>query len=158
MDDIWFCRSVQNAKESMFRLAWAILRNEADCEDAAQSAILKAYEHLPRLKDRDNFIPWLLRILQRECFNILKKRKGSLPLEEDQEPPVEDTHRDMDIVPLFSSLSPGERAAIVLYYYEDMSIRDIARLMDVREGTVKSWLSRGRSHLKVMMERKELTQ
>lgn len=155
MDDIWFCRSVQSAKESMFRLAWAILRNEADCEDAAQSAILKAYEKLPSLRDQSKFRPWLLRILQRECFSILKKRGNTLPLEEGQEPPVEDTHRDMDIIPLFYALPPGERAAIVLFYYEDMSIRDIARLMDVREGTVKSWLSRGRSHLKVMMERKE---
>lgn len=158
MDDIWFCRSVQAAKESMFRLAWAILKNEADCEDAAQSAIVKAYEKLPTLRDPNKFRPWLLRILQRECFAILKKRGGTVSLEEAQEPSVEDVPSDMDIIPLFSSLPPGERAAIVLFYYEDMSIRDIARLMDVREGTVKSWLSRGRNHLKDMMKRKEITQ
>lgn len=78
MDDIWFCRSVQSAKESMFRLAWAILRNEADCEDAAQNAVLKAYEKLPALRDKNSFVPWLLKILQRECFNILKKRGNTV--------------------------------------------------------------------------------
>lgn len=158
MDDIWFCRSVQNAKESMFRLAWAILQNEEDCKDAAQSAILKAYEKLPTLRNRDSFVPWLLRILQRECFSILKKRGKTIPLEQTKEPPIEDTPTDGDMQKLFDALPPGERAAIVLFYYEHMRIRDIAKLMEVREGTVKSWLSRGRSHLKIMIERKENAQ
>ena len=52
MEDTWFCRSVRERERSMFRLAWAMLRNEADCEDAVQSAILKAYEALPALRDK----------------------------------------------------------------------------------------------------------
>ena len=53
MEDTWFCRSVRERERSMFRLAWAMLRNEADCEDAVQSAILKAYEALPALRDKN---------------------------------------------------------------------------------------------------------
>lgn len=74
MEDTWFCRSVRERERSMFRLAWAMLRNEADCEDAVQSAILKAYEALPALRDKNAFGSWLLRILQRECLQLLKKR------------------------------------------------------------------------------------
>lgn len=158
MDDIWFCRSVQGAKESMFRLAWAILRNEADCEDAAQNAVLKAYEKLPTLRDKNSFVPWLLKILQRECFNILKKRGNTVPLLEEREPPAEEAPEAGEVQSLFCALPPGERAAIVLHYYEGMSVRDIAKLMDVREGTVKSWLSRGRNHLKDILEKKENAQ
>lgn len=47
MEDTWFCRSVRERERSMFRLVWAMLRNEADCEDAVQSAILKAMKHCP---------------------------------------------------------------------------------------------------------------
>lgn len=81
MEDTWFCRSVRERERSMFRLAWAMLRNEADCEDAVQSAILKAYEALPALRDKNAFGSWLLRILQRECLQLLKKRPQTLPLE-----------------------------------------------------------------------------
>lgn len=132
MDDIWFCRSVQSAKESMFRLAWAILRNEADCEDAAQNAVLKAYEKLPTLRDKNSFVPWLLKILQRECFNILKKRGNTVSLLEEREPPAEEAPEAGEMQSLFYALPPGERAAIVLHYYEDMSVRDIAKLMPVQ--------------------------
>lgn len=63
-----------------------------------------------------------------------------------------------EVQSLFCALPTGERAAIVLHYYEGMSVRDIAKLMDVREGTVKSWLSRGRNHLKDILEKKENAQ
>ena len=59
MEDTWFCRSVRERERSMFRLAWAMLRNEADCEDAVQSAILKAYEALPALRDKNAFGSWM---------------------------------------------------------------------------------------------------
>lgn len=79
MEDTWFCRSVRERERSMFRLAWAMLRNEADCEDAVQSAILKAYEALSTLRDKNAFGSWLLRILQRECLQLLKKTAPDAP-------------------------------------------------------------------------------
>lgn len=155
MEDTWFCRSVRERERSMFRLAWAMLRNEADCEDAVQSAILKAYEALPTLRDKNAFGSWLLRILQRECLQLLKKRPQTLPLEEVPEPSWEDVPASGDLRAAFDRLPAKERGALVLFYYENMSVRDIARLMDASAGTVRSWLAGGRSHLKDLLQGKE---
>lgn len=155
MEDTWFCRGVRERERSMFRLAWAMLRNEADCEDAVQSAILKAYEALPALRDKNAFGSWLLRILQRECLQLLKKRPQTLPLEEVPEPSWEDVPGNGDLRAALDRLSPKEQGALVLFYYEDMSVRDIARLMDAPAGTMRSWLARGRSHLKDLLQGKE---
>ena len=115
MEDTWFCRSVRERERSMFRLAWAMLRNVADCEDAVQSAILKAYEALPALRDKNAFGSWLLRILQRECLQLLKKRPQTLPLEEVPKPSWEDVPANGDLRVALDRLSPKERGALVLF-------------------------------------------
>ena len=84
--------------------------------------------------------------------NILPR---ALPLEEVPEPSWEDVPANGDLRSAFDRLPPKERGALVLFYYEDMSVRDKARLMDAPAGTVRSWLARGRSHLKDLLQGKE---
>ena len=149
--DAWFTREIEAAEPSMFRIAFAILRNRTDCEDAAQNAVLKAYRRLDTLSDRKLFRTWLIRILKNECFDMLKKRRPQTPLDT-YDPGYEMEVPDLDLNRAFDALSPDERLTITLYYFEGYKTTEIAKLTDVTEGTVRSRLSRARSALKEQLQ------
>lgn len=152
----WFCQNIENMKQTMFRGAFSILRNVSDSEDAAQNAIIKAYSNLDRLKDKKNFRAWMIRILKNECYTILRQRKPVLDLDEQVEPAYEMEMPDIDLARAFDKLSPDNRIAITLYYYEGYTTAEIASVLDVPEGTIKSRLSRARKDLRGMLEDKEV--
>ena len=76
MDDAqWFTGQIHACEGAMYRLAMSILCNEDDAADAAQDAILIAFQKLSSLRDRERFQPWLLRILTHQCYAILRRRR-----------------------------------------------------------------------------------
>ena len=152
--DAWFSREIEKLGPTLFRVAFAILRNRTDCEDAAQNAVLKAYRNLDSLKQRGYFKTWLISILKNECFDMLKRRRPTLDVTE-QELSYEMAVPDVDLNRAFDQLSPEERLTITLYYYEGYDTREIAKLTEVSEGTVRSRLSRGRASLRAMLQEKE---
>ena len=149
--DAWFAREIEAAEPSMFRIAFAILRNRTDCEDAAQNAVLKAYRRLDTLTDRKLFRTWLIRILKNECFDLLQKRRPQTTLDA-YDPGYEMEVPDLDLNRAFDTLSPDERLAITLFYYEGYRTAEIAKITEVSEGTVRSRLSRARSALKEQLQ------
>ena len=153
-NDAWFSREIEKLGPTLFRVAFAILRNRTDCEDAAQNAVLKAYRNLGSLKQRGYFKTWLISILKNECFDMLKRRRPTLDVTE-QELSYEMAVPDVDLNRAFDQLSPEERLTITLYYYEGYDTREIAKLTEVSEGTVRSRLSRARSSLRTMLQEKE---
>ena len=153
--DAWFSRQIETLGPTLFRVAFAILRNRTDCEDAAQNAVLKAYRHLSSLKQRGYFKTWLISILKNECFDMLRRRRPTLNVEEQGELSYEMAVPDLDLNRAFDALSPEERLTITLYYYEGYDTREIAQLTEVSEGTVRSRLSRARSSLRTMLQEKE---
>ena len=152
--DAWFSREIEKLGPTLFRVSFAILRNRTDCEDAAQNAVLKAYRNLGSLKQRGYFKTWLISILKNECFDMLKRRRPTLDVTE-QELSYEMAVPDVDLNRAFDQLSPEERLTITLYYYEGYDTREIAKLTEVSEGTVRSRLSRGRASLRAMLQEKE---
>ena len=152
--DAWFSGQIEKLGPTLFRVAFAILRNRTDCEDAAQNAVLKAYRNLGSLKQRGYFKTWLISILKNECFDMLKRRRPTLDVAE-QELSYEMAVPDVDLNRAFDQLSPEERLTITLYYYEGYDTREIAKLTEVSEGTVRSRLSRGRASLRAMLQEKE---
>ena len=152
--DAWFSREIEKLGPTLFRVAFAILRNRTDCEDAAQNAVLKAYRNLDSLQQRGYFKTWLISILKNECFDTLKRRRPTVDVAE-QELSYEMAVPDVDLNRAFDTLSPEERLTITLYYYEGYDTRKIARITEVSEGTVRSRLSRGRASLRAMLQEKE---
>ena len=152
--DAWFSREIEKLGPTLFRVAFAILRNRTDCEDAAQNAVLKAYRNLGSLKQRGYFKTWLISILKNECFDMLKRRRPTLDVTE-QELSYEMAVPDVDLNRAFDQLSPEERLTITLYYYEGYDTREIAQLTEVSEGTVRSRLSRARKTLRALLQEKE---
>ena len=152
--DAWFSGQIEKLGPTLFRVAFAILRNRTDCEDAAQNAVLKAYRNLDSLKQRSYFKTWLIQILKNECFDMLKRRRPTVDVFE-QELSYEMAVPDMDLNRAFDQLSPDERLTIALYYYEGYDTREISKITEVSEGTVRSRLSRGRASLRMMLQEKE---
>ena len=157
-NDAWFSRQIETLGPTLFRVAFAILRNRTDSEDAAQNATLKAYRSLDTLKQRRFFKTWFIRILKNECFDMLKYRRPATDVYDQDELSYEMTVPDMDLNRAFDKLSPEERLTITLYYYEGYDTREIAQLTDVSEGTVRSRLSRGRASLRMLLQDKEAAQ
>lgn len=136
---------------SMYRFALGILRNEQDAEDALSAAIIKAYEHLASLRDKNKFKAWIMSIIANEAKNMISKN-SRLQLVDDVtvfgEAVEEDHNTIWDSV---MELGEQHRQIIVLYYYDGFSTREIARILKIREGTVKSRLSRARQSLKEIL-------
>ena len=137
----------------MYRLAMSILCNEDDAADAAQEAILTAFQKLSSLRDRERFQPWLLRILTHQCYAILRQRRRLLPYETlaEQEAPAA-CEQSQDLWQAVCDLSEQLRSVVVLYYYEGFSAREVGEILGISEANVKTRLSRARKRLREQLE------
>lgn len=152
MDTRKFCENVNKYKDDMYILARAILRNEADAEDAVGNAILKAYEHREQIRVFHKFKPWILTITKNEALK-LKKKQLVLPGDETVEALLKPVQANYDeLWDVLQEMKEEYRLVVVLFYYEDMSLRDISDILDIPLGTVKSRLNRGKAELKNALE------
>lgn len=157
-DDLWFSREIEAMAPTMFRVAFAILRNRSDCEDAAQNAVLKAYTNLDSLKERRYFRTWLIRILKNECATFARSQRRITVLDAKTDPGYEMEVPDPDLNRAFDTLSADERIAITLFYYEGYSTREIAKICEVSDAAIRSRLSRARAALREQLSDKEARQ
>lgn len=157
-EDTWFSREIEAMAPTIFRIAFAILRNRADSEDAAQNAVLKAYTNLDTLKERRYFKTWLIRILKNECVNVLHAQKPVSNLDDCASVGYEMQVPDMDLNRAFDALSEDERLAITLFYYEGYSTKEIAKICEENDGTIRTRLSRARKMLREKLSEQEAEQ
>lgn len=143
-----FAKLIKDYQEYLYILAFTILRNETDAEDAVCSAIVKGYEHLSQLKDEKKFKSWMISITRNEAL-MMKRKQLYLPGDEAIENMLEPSTDHLDeLWDLIQKMPEEYRITIVLYYYHSFSIREIADILEIPEGTVKSRLNRGREYLK----------
>lgn len=150
-----FCEQVKMYQYRLYIIANAILKNKEDAQDAVCSAILKGYEHLDQLKNPHKFKSWLIKITKNEALQLKRKRvdlPGDEKVEELLEPVCDNYDELWDIV---QALKEEYRLVIVLFYYDDCSIREIMKILDIPMGTVKSRLNRGRELLKLALQERE---
>ena len=154
MDKTEFTAAVLDAEPMLYRIAKTMLGGEQDCADAAQQAILRAWEQLGTLRKPQHFRTWLTRILINECNAILRLRQRIAPYEPEQAEavpaPTPDDHSDLYTALL--ALDEKYRLPVVLYYLEGFKTREIARLLSVPEGTVKTRLRAARELLRKNLE------
>lgn len=147
----WFCRQVEELTQTMYVLSLGILKNDTDAQDAMQNALLLAYRHLEELRTFEKFKPWLLRILTRECWRLAELRQREAPLPEARQgtpAPTPDIDTRLTLWQAVQALSPDHRTVILLYYYEDMPLADIAKALDISPAAAKKRLSRAREQLR----------
>ncbi|WP_339296627.1 sigma-70 family RNA polymerase sigma factor [Paenibacillus sp. FSL W7-1279] len=141
-----FIKLIKPLELQMYNIAKAILRHDEDCADAMQEAILKAYKSLPRLRQAPLFKTWLLRILINECNMILRKKSHVIPLlnldQAEHITPSLDVN--IDLREAVYRLEEVSRTIIILHYFRDLPLRQIAEMLDLNEGAVKTRLHRAR--------------
>lgn len=147
---------ISENKASMYRVAKGILKTEIDISDAIQETIFKAFRGLSKLKNHNYFKTWLLKILINECNMILRYHKRIIPIAEvKQNNTVTDIYIESELMNAINCLDEDLRIVTILYYYEDLSVKTIASIIDVPVGTVKSRLSRTRIKLYSILTGKE---
>ena len=144
-----FCNLIRINKISMYRVAKSILSKEEDVEDAVSEAILKAYKNIKSLKDESFFKTWLIRIVINESNTLYKKRSREISVENEHfvNLQVNDKYKDVTLYNAINALDDDLRTTTILFYFEDMKYKDIAKVLDIKEGTVKSRLSRAKEKL-----------
>ncbi len=152
---------IEKYKSALFGTAYLIARDHQIAEEAVQEAILKIWKHLSSLRVSSSIKPWLLRIAVNEAKQLLrKKRVFTVPLEQASELPDDcdvdkilvnnENHRLLKRA--MTMLSPGQREVVVLRYFTELSVPEIAMAISTREGTVKSRLSRALDRLEEIMK------
>ena len=148
-DNEAFLELINENKLNIYRVARGILSNEHDIEDAIQNTVIKAYEKINTLKKNEFFRTWLVRILINECNEIIRRNKRVVSINEsNHEERYNDCYENIDLTKAINSLSEELRITTVLFYFEDMSIKDIASVLNIPNGTVRSRLSRARKILR----------
>ena len=161
LDKSTYTKLVLSAESTLYRVAKTILMNDKDCEDAVQEAILKSYEKRNTLREEKFFQTWLVRILINECYAIQRKARPAVPYEEymdgmdEKAAEIETEAADYsELYQALYELPEAIRITVVLYYVEGYALKEIKKILDIPEGTVKSRLSKGRKLLKSKLESK----
>ena len=151
-DDV-FVEEIRNVKKTAFGVAYLILKNTVDCEDAMSAAIVKAYEHRGKLQKRDSFRAWFLRILRNEAYTILRSRRKVFETDEIPDIPsaFPDAAQSLDLRAALMRLKEDQRNALFLKQ-EGYSLEEIAAVLKVPVGTVKSRISRAKDALRKILE------
>ena len=144
-----FCNLIILNKVAVYRVAKAILNKEEDIEDAVSESILKAYKNIQTLKDEAFFKTWLIRIVINESNNLYKKRFKEIAVDKDhfKNIKVNDNYKDLSLYNAINSLDEDLRITTILFSFEDMKYKDIAKVPNVTAGTIKSRLSSAKENL-----------
>ena len=152
----------------LFRSAYLMTGNRYDAEDVLQDTFLIAFTKGNQVRRKESYKAWLFRIMTNLVYQRQKKLRREYPEEEiarvaDGEetnvsaslPFQEEVPQRLDLQRYLLELKPKEREVLVLFYYNDLSIQEIAGICRCSQGTIKSRLFSGRKALKAKLARTE---
>ena len=151
MNEAEFGARILKIERRLYCTAYSFLWNEADCLDAMQEAAARAWMHRGRLRNENFFETWFTRILINECRALLRKRKGEGALTEEIAAAQQDIPADIDLKNALIRLKPKYRLPLILHYQDGYSLKEVARILDLREALVKSRLHQARQELKRLL-------
>ncbi|NLL76288.1 MAG: RNA polymerase sigma factor [Clostridiales bacterium] len=156
----------ENYKNILLRMAYLVCGNMDDAEDIVQETFVKCYLHIGELKKAEGFKSWLFQILYRTAYRQTKRRGREIPNEDiGMQAEATDGITSLDrivrtetekmVYNAVQGLDVKHRAAIVMYYYNEMSAKEIAKVLECTQGTVKSRLHNAKKKLKESLEIEE---
>ncbi|WP_290588487.1 sigma-70 family RNA polymerase sigma factor [Alicyclobacillus sp.] len=158
-----FARLVESYKDHLFRTAYAIVRDRGEAEDVVQEAFVKAYLTLPGLKDERAFSAWITTITTRLALDWIRRRRPNVRLE-DSDAAVQTDHRAMpamkaelriDLADALAKLSPEHRTVIALREIQGFDYQEMADILGIPIGTVRSRLHHARLQLRRLLSSHE---
>lgn len=158
-DNQAFSELIISMENELYKIARTRLRNEEDIKEAVQETIIKSYSSLKKLRNSKFFKTWIIRILINECNNVYtKNKKNSFEEYDESTVNIEGTNElktkidDLDFFILIDNLNYTERIVLTLFYLEEFSTKEIAKILKEPEATIRTRLSRSRNKLKKVIE------
>ena len=150
------------------RAAYLVLYDRGLAEDVAQTAFVKAAEHIHQFDEERPFAPWFLRMIVNDALKVAQKQKSIMPLDDLDEPTarladwltdsaprpeqqLEAKETREDLLKAIHSLPPKQRAVIVMQYYLDLSEVELSANMERPLSTIKWWLRDARKRLRDLL-------
>lgn len=154
-----FINNINKNRVKMYKTAISILKNEEDANDAIQDALYSAYKNYDSLREKSYFTTWIIRILINKCYDIINKNKKIAYIDDsitENTTGVEDSYNvESELDWILNRIDKDLKEVVVLYYYDDLPINEIADMLQIPKGTVKSRLSRAREQIKKILNEKE---
>ena len=150
MDKASFTAAVAEYQNMVFRTALHSLGCRSDADDAVQEVFLRLYQHGKGFENGEHLRRWLLRVTVNSCRDVLKSpwRKRRVSLDELPDIPVFDQPEQAALYREVMALPEKYRTVLNLFYYEELTAREIGELLGVDTSTVTTRLSRARAKLK----------
>jgi RNA polymerase sigma-70 factor (ECF subfamily) len=150
MDKACFTAAVERYQDMVYRVAFHILANPYDADDAVQEVFLKLYTNKKAMDGEDHLRHWLLRVTINHCRDVLRSpwRKRRAPTEDIPEQSVPLQSEQRVLYETVMTLPEPYRVVLVLFYYEELSVREIGELLRLSTSAVTTRLSRARAKLK----------
>lgn len=148
-------RMLSRYEKKVFGMALSMLHDAGRAEEVTQDVFVKLWQALPAFDGRAAVSTWLYTIARNTCLTAVRAEsyRRTSSLDELSPPAAPNTLvRDLELAQCLSRLPDTERQVIVLFYFQDRSVVEVARMLDLPEGTVKSHLHRARRALGEMME------
>lgn len=147
-----FQELMEEEKVKLYKIAYLYTKNEADALEVFQETVYKAYISIKDLKEERYFSTWLSRILINVAIDLVNKKKKVIPMDkeilEGKLAPYQAEENDPDLLDAVMKLEEKYKTVLILRFYKDFTIKQIAETLDCPEGTVKTNIHRGLNILK----------
>lgn len=159
-----FDELMRRHQDRVFAVCMRVMRNRDSALDATQDTFLTVFRKVDQFRGESAFSTWLYRVAMNTCYDSLRraKRKAADPLPETHDPPDTSVDDDLgavelrpDLTTALAALAPEFRSAIVLVDVEGLPLAEVAEILEVAEGTIKSRLHRGRRQLAGILGNRE---
>ena len=154
MEERPFTQRLLESEPMLYRIACALLRSEADRQDAMQETALKAWKNRASLREEQYFRTWISRIMVNECHNLYRNYSRCVPTDTMPDRPAPDSG-EQETRLMLESLPEKQRVPLVLHYLEGFSLEEIARVQHISLALVKYRMHQARKALRVEWNGKE---
>ena len=141
-----------NNYEKYYRLAYSYAKNESDALDIVQESAYKVLKDIKKLKDQSLLSTWIYRIVINTSIDFLRKRNNETVSIYDLEIPHEDQYQDDDPKEMIAFLNEEERTIVILKFFEDLKLEEIADALNMNVNTVKTRLYRALKKIRITLE------
>ena len=159
LTDIEFEEVINKYKKLLFKIAYYYTHDVYSSEEVVQETFVKLYELRNTFKDDEHIKRWLIRVTINKSLNTLRRNKKELLVDNeyiDSLPDLKESEKDeKEIFKCVCSLKESYRTVIILRYYENYNIKEIANILKISESNVATRLDRARKKLKTIIERRK---
>lgn len=147
---------IKGYKEYLYKMAFLYVKNEELALEVLQETVYKGFMNISKLKKSEYFKTWITRILINTAIDIQKSMKKTVPIDDEcvleSKPIGISVEERIDLYRAIDYLKDKYKTVIIMKYFDDMKISQIASLMSIPESTVKTYLSRAKKELGCFLE------